>query len=54
LLAAVTGSGDDAPGLPGDPSALAKALGIHVKAAIRWQKISGGDWAADVGGRLGH
>ena len=30
---------------------LAKTLGIHVKAAIQWQKISGGDWstyAADV------
>ena len=25
---------------------LAKTLGIHVKAAIQWQKISGGDWSA--------
>jgi hypothetical protein len=25
---------------------LAKALGIHVQAAIQWQKISAGDWAA--------
>jgi hypothetical protein len=25
---------------------LANALGIHVQAAIQWQKISGGDWAA--------
>ena len=25
---------------------LAKTLGIHIKAAIQWQKISGGDWAA--------
>ena len=25
---------------------LAKTLGIHVQAAIQWQKISGGDWAA--------
>jgi hypothetical protein len=36
---------------------LAKTLGIHVKAAIQWQKISGGDWAAyaaDVGSRLEH
>ncbi|HYS32276.1 MAG TPA: hypothetical protein VEM58_08450 [Streptosporangiaceae bacterium] len=36
---------------------LAKTLGIHVKAAIQWQKISGGDWAAcaaDVGSRLQH
>ena len=24
---------------------LAKTLGIHVKAAIQWQKISGGDWS---------
>ena len=33
---------------------LAKTLGIHVKAAIQWQKISGGDWstyAADVSRR---
>jgi hypothetical protein len=36
---------------------LAKTLGIHVKAAIQWQKISGGDWAAyaaDLGSRLEH
>ncbi len=36
---------------------LAKTLGIHIKAAIQWQKISGGDWAvyaADVGARLEH
>ena len=36
---------------------LAKTLGIHVKAAIQWQKISGGDWAAyaaDVSSRPGH
>jgi hypothetical protein len=35
---------------------LAKTLGIHVKAAIQWQKISGGDWsayAADIS-RRGH
>ena len=25
---------------------LAKTLGIHVQAAIQWQKISGGDWSA--------
>ena len=25
---------------------MAKTLGIHVKAAIQWQKISGGNWAA--------
>jgi hypothetical protein len=25
---------------------LAKTLGIHVKAAIQWQKISAGGWAA--------
>jgi hypothetical protein len=33
---------------------LAKTLGIHVQAAIQWQKISAGDWAAyaaDIGGR---
>jgi hypothetical protein len=33
---------------------LAKTLGTHVKAAIQWQKISGGDWstyAADVSRR---
>jgi hypothetical protein len=36
---------------------LAKTLGIHIKAAIQLQKISGGDWAAyaaDVGSRLEH
>jgi hypothetical protein len=36
---------------------LAKTLGIHIKAAIQWQKISGGDWAAyaaDVSSRPGH
>jgi hypothetical protein len=36
---------------------LAKTLGIHVKAAIQWQKISGGDWAAyatEVSSRLEH
>ena len=36
---------------------LAKTLGIHIKAAIQEQKISGGDWAAyaaDVGSRLEH
>jgi hypothetical protein len=33
---------------------LAKTLGIHVKAAIQWQKISGGDWAAYVSSRLEH
>jgi hypothetical protein len=36
---------------------LAKTLGIHVKAAIQWQKISAGDWAAyaaDVSSRPGH
>lgn len=36
---------------------LAKTLGIHIKAAIQWQKISGGDWAAyaaDVSSRLEH
>jgi hypothetical protein len=36
---------------------LAKTLGIHVKAAIQWQKISGGDWAAyatDASNRLEH
>jgi hypothetical protein len=35
---------------------LAKTLGIHVQAAIQWQKISAGDWtayAADVS-RRGH
>ena len=35
---------------------LAKTLGIHVQAAIQWQKISGGDWtayAADIS-RRGH
>ncbi|HTZ30670.1 MAG TPA: hypothetical protein VMC83_42170 [Streptosporangiaceae bacterium] len=33
---------------------LAKTLGIHVKAAVEWQKISAGDWtayAADIGRR---
>jgi hypothetical protein len=25
---------------------LADTLGIHIPAAIQWQKISGGDWAA--------
>jgi hypothetical protein len=25
---------------------LAKTLGIHIKAAVQWQKISAGDWAA--------
>jgi len=33
---------------------LAKTLGIHVKAAVEWQKLSAGDWAeyaADVGRR---
>ena len=25
---------------------LAKTLGIHIKAAIQWQKISARDWAA--------
>jgi hypothetical protein len=25
---------------------LAKTLGIHIKAAIQWQKISSGDWTA--------
>jgi hypothetical protein len=25
---------------------LAKTLGIHVQAAIQWQKISAGDWTA--------
>jgi hypothetical protein len=36
---------------------LAKTLGIHVKAAIQRQKISGGDWAAyatEVSSRLEH
>jgi hypothetical protein len=35
---------------------LAKTLGIHVQAAIQWQKISAGDWAAyaaDVSSRSG-
>jgi hypothetical protein len=27
---------------------LAKTLGIHIKAAIQWQKTSGGDWAASA------
>jgi hypothetical protein len=33
---------------------LAKTLGIHVQAAIHWQKISAGDWtayAADISRR---
>ena len=33
---------------------LAKTLGIHIKAATQWQKISNGDWtayAADVSKR---
>jgi hypothetical protein len=30
---------------------LAKTLGIHIKAAIQWQKISAGDWAANVSQR---
>ena len=25
---------------------LAKTLGIHIQAAVQWQKISSGDWAA--------
>ncbi|MCW2897272.1 MAG: hypothetical protein JWO75_6761 [Actinomycetia bacterium] len=25
---------------------LAKTLGVHIKAAVQWQKISSGDWAA--------
>jgi len=25
---------------------LAKMLGIHIKSAIQWQKLSTGDWAA--------
>ncbi len=29
---------------------LAKTLGIHVQAAIQWQKISAGDWAAYAAG----
>src|SRR5260370_1079564 len=29
---------------------LAKPLGIHVQAAIQWQKISAGDWAAYAAG----
>jgi hypothetical protein len=36
---------------------LARTLGIHVQAAIQWQKISGGDWAAyaaDISSRPGH
>jgi zinc-finger of transposase IS204/IS1001/IS1096/IS1165 len=36
---------------------LAKTLSIHIKAAIQWQKISGGDWAAyaaGIGSRLEH
>jgi hypothetical protein len=36
---------------------LARTLGIHIQAAVQWQKISAGDWAAyaaDVGARLAH
>jgi len=36
---------------------LAKTLGIHVQAAVQWQKTSAGDWAAyaaDVSRRPGH
>ena len=36
---------------------LAKTLGINVKAAIQWQKVSGGDLAAyatEVSSRLEH
>lgn len=36
---------------------LAKTLGIHIKAAIQWQKISNGDWttyAAAVSRRVGN
>jgi hypothetical protein len=36
---------------------MAKTLGIHIQAAIQWQKISAGDWAAfaaDVSRRSGH
>jgi hypothetical protein len=36
---------------------LAKTLGIHVQAAIQWQKLSAGDWAAyaaDISRRSGH
>ena len=36
---------------------LAKTLGIHITAAIQWQKISSGDWAAyaaDISRRLEH
>jgi hypothetical protein len=36
---------------------LAKTLGIHVQAAVQWQKTSAGDWAAyaaDVSRRSGH
>jgi hypothetical protein len=35
----------------------AETLGIHVQAAIQWQKLSAGDWtayAADVSRRPGH
>jgi hypothetical protein len=32
---------------------LAKTLGIHVRAAIQWQKISAGDWAACAAGISG-
>lgn len=29
-----------------DGAILAKTLGIHIKAAIQWQKISSGDWTS--------
>jgi hypothetical protein len=32
---------------------LAKTLGIHVQAAIHWQKIAAGDWAAYAAGISG-
>ncbi len=35
---------------------LARTVGIHINAAIQWQKISAGDraaYAADIGSRLG-
>jgi len=44
------------PGRRGPAAILANTLGIHVQAAIQWQKISGGDWtayAADIS-RRGH
>jgi hypothetical protein len=31
---------------------LAKTLGIHVKAAIQWQKIASGDWATYAAGQV--